>query len=357
MKKILFSTALLFLAHSLFANPLPPPRAIISEFRFDTIDKWQLEISFDSYQRSYYDSIFIKTSAGTAKIRLNFIPEWTSLLVITPDSLSIPITVDSNGDCIRLYSYLSNPHMAGQPLADSMSFGNYPGSACDSIPTGYSICRFGMSEPETFYPVFCLSRTPTMGVMNDTSGCCATMTGIMFDKNNKKVGKGNFSCDYQITFGADSTYSTRILARRCAFSSLIGITEAGYRWISIDPININAYPNSVIKTDIHSVNFVGVKERPVPSNPDLYIINFPNPFNPGTNFYIRIPNNLKRKEGRIDIYNSIGQRVFVVRLSNTSSYRWDGADMSGKAVASGVYYYRLVFDNTVYKNGSMILLK
>jgi hypothetical protein len=31
--------------------------------------------------------------------------------------------------------------------------------------------------------------------------------------------------------------------------------------------------------------------------------------------------------------------------------------MSGNAVASGFYYYRLVFGNTVYRNGSMILLK
>ncbi|MGO9481436.1 MAG: gliding motility-associated C-terminal domain-containing protein [Candidatus Kryptoniota bacterium] len=244
-------------------------------------------------------------------------------------------------------------------MTDALLFGNYPGSACDSIPTGYSICRFSFDyDVENSDFVFCLSKNPTIGAPNYTSGCCATMSGIMFDKNDNKITNGTFTLDYPITFNEDGTYSTRILAQKCILSNLFqGDGMGGWSVLTTDTLGIDAYPDSVIKRDIHFTTLMDVKQNPVPSNPDLYIINYPNPFNPGTNFFIKMPDNLKREHGRIDIYNSIGQKVYVVPVSNNSSYKWDGVDMSGRAVASGVYYYLLLFKNAVYKTGSMILLK
>ncbi len=173
--------------------------------------------------------------------------------------------------------------------------------------------------------------------------------------SGNRITSGNFVLNYPITFNQDGSYSTRIFARRGIYSNILGESGSSSSWIAAD--TIDAYPDSIIKKDIHFICVFGIKEKPLPSNPDLYIVNYPNPFNPSTNFYIRTPNYLKSKVGRIDIYNSVGQKIFVVPVSNTSSYRWNGVDMSGKTVASGVYYYRLVFDNAIYKTGSMILLK
>jgi len=70
--------------------------------------------------------------------------------------------------------------------------------------------------------------------------------------------------------------------------------------------------------------------------------NFPNPFNPETVIQVDLPEPM-----RVDlvIYDVEGR--LVARLADgvapagTSTYRWNGRDSAGHAVASGVYVYQL----------------
>jgi len=362
MKKLLFFASIFLLTKSLLGNPIIIPQAVISEFRFDSVNKWEMEIAFifPTFSHSKYDSICIGSTAGISRIRLDFVKDSIPLIVITPDSLLTPLSFNKNGDQIKLYSYVRFDTLLPAHLwTDSVSFGNYPGSMCDSIPTGFSICNILLSnDDQGINEVFCLCNSPTIGVANDTSGCCATLEGNLYDANHKKITSGNYILDYPLTFNPDGTYITKILARKLTFAGMYLPNYPPERsYYDLDTLDVDAYPDSVIHKDIQFVDYVGVKEKPVPPNPDLYIINYPNPFNPGTNFYIRMPDNLRLKKGRIEIYNSIGQKVFVIQLSNSSTYKWDGVDITGKIVGSGVYYYRLVFGNEAYKTGSMILLK
>ncbi len=70
--------------------------------------------------------------------------------------------------------------------------------------------------------------------------------------------------------------------------------------------------------------------------------NVPNPFNPSTQIAYQIPD---AGPVSLAIYNTLGQRVRVlVQDSQTPGrYRvtWDGKDMQGREVSSGVYIYRL----------------
>ena len=173
MKRVQFFVMLLIFTGSLLANPVPLPYARISEFMFDSNGNWVLEFSYPG-PPIFLDSICLVCSNGSSRIRFQYVHD-TTLQVITSDSLVSPLYINRTGDCIRLYTYHS---YAG---IDSLSFGNYPGSMCDSIPAGYSICRIGYyfnAENNGF--LFCLSSRPTIGVPNDTTGCCATMTGKMF---------------------------------------------------------------------------------------------------------------------------------------------------------------------------------
>ena len=364
MKKILFVLSLALVSNLSLGNPVIPNQAFISEFQFDAGNNWKLEINFGFWGGYFlhdkFDSICVATSSGVARIRLDFVNDSTSLLVITSDSLSIPLSINSSGDCIKVYSYTSHVSPVYYEV-DSLSFGNYPGSVVDTIPPGYSICRFRYNGGT---PVYCLDKNPTIGLTKkDTSGIYGTLKGSIYNADGKKITSGNFELfDYpvyrQVALDGNGGYGISVFARRFSWSGILKVLGSSeYEPVSMDTLTIDAYPDSVIKTDIRFTELVGIREVQVPSNPELYIVNYPNPFNPSTNFYIRIPENLKRKNGRIDIYNSVGQRVYVVPISNGSSYKWDGVDMGGKPVASGVYYYRLVFDNTVYKTGSMILLK
>jgi flagellar hook assembly protein FlgD len=71
--------------------------------------------------------------------------------------------------------------------------------------------------------------------------------------------------------------------------------------------------------------------------------NYPNPFNPTTTIGFAVAS-----EGEVSIvvYNLKGQRVrgliSGVYRAGSHSVTWDGTDDAGRAVSSGVYFYRMV---------------
>ncbi len=85
--------------------------------------------------------------------------------------------------------------------------------------------------------------------------------------------------------------------------------------------------------------------------------NHPNPFNPATTIRFDLP---APAHARLDIFNILGQRVTTLldrdMPAGSHAVRWDGRDGNGRAVASGVYFYRLNAGTDVDKR-KMILLK
>lgn len=70
--------------------------------------------------------------------------------------------------------------------------------------------------------------------------------------------------------------------------------------------------------------------------------NYPNPFNPTTTIRYSLP---EAAGVNLSIYNVLGQHVIELtnELQHAGAYNvlWDGRNMSGMQVASGVYFYRL----------------
>jgi hypothetical protein len=85
--------------------------------------------------------------------------------------------------------------------------------------------------------------------------------------------------------------------------------------------------------------------------------NYPNPFNPSTRIDFTIP---KHGHVTISIYNSIGQKVATIvddtKPAGEYSIIWNGRDNSGKNVASGIYFYRLIVGEQT-KTKKMLLIK
>ena len=82
-------------------------------------------------------------------------------------------------------------------------------------------------------------------------------------------------------------------------------------------------------------------EAAVPS--DYYLSsNYPNPFNPVTSLSFGLPT---AGHVRLQIYNVLGQQVKTLidepMEIGHHEVTWNGRDGSGKAVSSGVYFYRL----------------
>lgn len=86
--------------------------------------------------------------------------------------------------------------------------------------------------------------------------------------------------------------------------------------------------------------------------------NYPNPFNPTTNIKFSLP---KSSVVSLVIYNTLGQKVATLiegKEYNAGNYNftWNGKDISGRSLSSGIYFYQLnTKDFSVTKK--MMLLK
>lgn len=86
--------------------------------------------------------------------------------------------------------------------------------------------------------------------------------------------------------------------------------------------------------------------------------NFPNPFNPVTNFIFDLP---FTSDVTVNIYNVLGQHVATLQHGqlNAGSYQitWNGRDHLGQSQASGIYFYELRVDENYQQIKKMTLLK
>ena len=103
---------------------------------------------------------------------------------------------------------------------------------------------------------------------------------------------------------------------------------------------------------------VGVVANPpvLPEGPALFA-NYPNPFNPGTEFGIRIA---EFGMVNVEVYDMAGRKVATLLNRNLApgeyQVRWDGVDAHGQPAASGVYIYRLRQGNTALTR-KMVLMR
>ena len=81
--------------------------------------------------------------------------------------------------------------------------------------------------------------------------------------------------------------------------------------------------------------------------PEGYVLegNYPNPFNPTTTFRFTLP---ERQRVTVRIYDVMGRVVQTLlydaaHTPGTYAVTWDGTDASGRAAASGTYFYTLEF--------------
>jgi hypothetical protein len=101
---------------------------------------------------------------------------------------------------------------------------------------------------------------------------------------------------------------------------------------------------------------VGVSEEALIPREFFLSQNYPNPFNPTTSISYGLPTDSHVK---IEVFNLLGQRVrTLVDEVQKAGYKrlvWDGRDGQGKAVASGMYLYRLRTDDNQATKKMMML--
>jgi hypothetical protein len=107
---------------------------------------------------------------------------------------------------------------------------------------------------------------------------------------------------------------------------------------------------------VNSISSTLGVNKPVPENFKIYQ-NYPNPFNPSTSIEYELPHG---GDVSLIIYNIAGKKVSTLidnfQSAGKHSIVWDGKNMEGHDVSSGIYLYSLKFGN-FHQVKKMIKLK
>lgn len=90
--------------------------------------------------------------------------------------------------------------------------------------------------------------------------------------------------------------------------------------------------------------------------------NYPNPFSGSTTICFSLhPTNLQTDNATISIYNLKGQLVksfpLTTHYSPHTNVVWDGTDMNGNKLPSGIYFYHLKSENIISEVKKMVLIR
>jgi hypothetical protein len=375
--KLLLLIPLFIITSTIWANPIDnTPNLKFSELVFDANNHWTMElIHLNTYPYVKIDSVMIKVGDVSAKLNVTYRIDNDSctIYVINADSLSRPLSINPSGDKIYIYTYSRGTQLR----SDSTIFGDYTGSQVSRPRPGFSVCKVVFKEFRNFTDAVYISDKPSIGIVNNVAGLGKKMTGHIYDKDNKLVThyRTDMSATYfelhlPLLFNQDGTYSTTIYPVAYAHDSVI-INQLSVRindfngfhgTQAIKPVKLSfTNSDSVIVCDIHLLSNENVpsavQRDEIKKNNELTVINYPNPFNSSTNFFVKFPDGLKEKSGMINIYNSAGRLIRAISAKDGATSLWDGKDMSGNTASSGRYYYQINVQSQVLKSGAMILLK
>jgi len=122
---------------------------------------------------------------------------------------------------------------------------------------------------------------------------------------------------------------------------------------TIIPINENT---KIVFSDMNAVKVDELKKPDIESSFSL-MQNFPNPFNPNTIIKYQLPNPGNVEIKIFDINSKCIKTLFNgFQAKGDQSISWDSRDDNNKQVASGVYLYRMKFNDQII-NKKMLLIK
>ena len=134
----------------------------------------------------------------------------------------------------------------------------------------------------------------------------------------------------------------------------------GSRAFLSDPGVLTLIPNHVFSTaDVYQFQTNASSPDGETGIPKSYALsqNYPNPFNPETTIKYQLP---FTSDVKLVIYNLLGQEVFrlerFAQQPGEHLVRWNGRNMQGSKLSSGIYFYRLQAGDFV-QTRKMVLLK
>lgn len=203
-------------------------------------------------------------------------------------------------------------------------------------------------------------RTPTP-VMNDHALAAVTAAGTGSTIYNYSVA---FNASPQVPLNVLQYYFNAAVTTKPDMDAGGGSPDFGKTqmpFIFAYPTSSPVYTAGTANQPLGDLNYfgipVGVTNDEIIANDFQLFANYPNPFNPSTNIKYALPvaSNVK-----VEIFNMLGQLVNTLvnqhQQAGTYNIVWNGNDLSGNMVSTGVYIYKLSTDNFVSAK-KMILVK
>lgn len=359
MKKSIAVLIFIALVSSTRGN-VAPPQAWISEIIVDSSGNWTIEMGFYEWDLLSIDSIRLVTSSGSSIITsFTLIPGggsfcFDSLAVITNDNLANPITINPDGDLVKLISYL---YPWGEDPVDSVAFGNYPGSRLSCIEEGESV-MFAMYDIETGGTWgFGIDSSPTIGTMNDTTGAMGNFSGIVYDLEGNPFTGGYFTLPFiesmVMHINPDGSFSERVLSHRITLDTItLHLPSRLYiiKTYIIEPVDFCLRPDSSHYQDIITTSLVlDIKEKE--EDVENVVVISPNPFSDKVVFYFNLKNSDPSGDMSFSIYSLDGKEIDRITLSpDQKRYEW----IPGGTVSPGTLIYRLEKNSQTLKSGKFI---
>lgn len=346
MKRLLFLVFPLLFSNLITLGNSGPPMALLREVLFDSSGNWSVELYL--YQEPYIDSIWVEFSSGGACVTSYTLIAPDDLTVIDNSNLSTPLTVDPDGDYIIIRSGGSS-----YSHYDSLAFGNYPGSILDCINNGVSYA-YVVIPGNGWSSGFSIDKTPTMGLINDTSGAVAYFSGTAYKVNGEVFTDGEIVFvpeELSISINPDGTFNHPIFARRyeCEEVRIIHYSPYSYADYTIIPLEFCALPGSYIQEDFVTTGLVTTSEN-IPLKDPLVIVS-PNPFSTAITFYWAAlafnPNDFTE----LCIFDQQGKQLLKERIRiDLQKYQWNPEGY----VPSGIYVYQLVRNGQAVSSGKIV---
>ena len=187
---------------------------------------------------------------------------------------------------------------------------------------------------------------PLVVSVSDEDGAAMAGVAVAFAVT---AGGGTLS-DSTVTTNADGYARTRLTLGSELGANTVEATVEG-----LDSVTFTATGQELASASFFDAFLGNGKLAALPNSPQL-AQNAPNPFNSQTVLAYFLP---AAGPVRLEVFSLTGQRVAVLRhglqQAGFHRLRWDGRDDAGRSVASGLYLYRLVTDETVLTRKLMLL--
>ncbi len=268
------------------------------------------------------------------------------------------VKVSSSGDSLWARSYGGSRADIGYSVENTLDLGFVIAGSTASFGLGYSetyIIKLtsagGLEWQNTFGGIkddraFAVSPTVDGGyILAGTTESFGAGGSDQYIVKVDPLGYGNWSKTFG---GRQADYCRSVMVNGANSLVLAGYTfsnTSGGSDLSVTAVSTEG------ATDVYEPT-----ESPLPVSFAL-AQNYPNPFNMTTHIGFTIP---RRARIELSIYNVLGQlvRSFAPEIlpAGTFSVEWDGASDDGRALASGIYFYRLISPDFVATR-KMVLLK